>query len=143
MTWKDLAGKKEDRAKLIEDSASIENFNELAGELEEFLKDRLNVLGKCQLWNTYIVWKLFFLNITNNYPNGNADHMEQNPAKDIAQQMRQQQNLEREVESIKDKMEALGEMAKVSISRYRSILKFAFVCVDWLVNGSVGIDDHN
>ena len=46
LTWKDLAGKKEDRAKLIEDSASIENFNELAGELEEFLKDRLNVLGE-------------------------------------------------------------------------------------------------
>ena len=39
-------GKKEDRAKLIEDSASIENFNELAGELEEFLKDRINTLGK-------------------------------------------------------------------------------------------------
>ena len=46
LTWKDLVGAKEDRAKLIEDSASIENFNELAGELEEFLKDRLNVLGK-------------------------------------------------------------------------------------------------
>ena len=46
LTWKDLVDKKEDRAKLIEDSASIENFNELAGELEEFLKDRLGVLGK-------------------------------------------------------------------------------------------------
>ena len=45
LTWKDLVDKKEDRAKMIEDSASIENFNELAGELEEFLKDRLNVLG--------------------------------------------------------------------------------------------------
>ena len=41
--------------------------------------------------------------------------MEKNPAKDIAQEMRQQQNIEREVESIKDKMEALGEMAKVMI----------------------------
>ena len=42
-------GKKEDRAKLIEDSASIENFNELAGELEEFLKERLQTLGKAIL----------------------------------------------------------------------------------------------
>ena len=39
--------------------------------------------------------------------------MEKNPAKDIAQEMRQQQNLEREVESIKDKMDVLDEMAKV------------------------------
>ena len=42
-----------------------------------------------------------------------TDNMENNPAKDIATQMRQQQNLEREVESIKDKMEILEEMAKV------------------------------
>ena len=39
--------------------------------------------------------------------------MEKNPAKDIAAEMRLQQNMEREVESIKDKMDALDEMAKV------------------------------
>ena len=45
--------------------------------------------------------------------------MEKNPAKDIAAEMRLQQNMEREVESIKDKMDALDEMAKVGIGNWK------------------------